>query len=183
MKAGGGKGKGSGFERAICKDLSLWITNNKKEDVFWRSAMSGGRSTVALRAGKKLGAQAGDISSVHKAGNAFIETFMVECKNYQKLNFESLVKRKGKLLEFWKIASQEASRYNKIPMLVAKQNHYPTVVCFTTQGMQKLGLDISNKIVISMPEYDMLIMHWNDFLEINPKKMDLSKTRKKRIRL
>jgi len=47
MRKGGGKAKGASFERDICRRLSLWVSAGKQEDVFWRSAMSGGRSTVA----------------------------------------------------------------------------------------------------------------------------------------
>ena len=54
MRKGGGKAKGSSFERLICKELSLWITGGEHQDVFWRSAMSGGRSTVAMKKGDKL---------------------------------------------------------------------------------------------------------------------------------
>ena len=36
--------KGSEFEREMCKCLSLWWTDSKRDDVFWRSAQSGGRA-------------------------------------------------------------------------------------------------------------------------------------------
>ena len=47
--------------------------------------MSGGRSTVAAAKGKRLAAQAGDISCIHPIGQPFIDQFMVECKSYRDL--------------------------------------------------------------------------------------------------
>ena len=37
MRSGGGKQKGSAFEREICKKLSLWFTENERDDIFFRS--------------------------------------------------------------------------------------------------------------------------------------------------
>ena len=128
MRKGGGKAKGSSFERLICKELSLWITGGEHQDVFWRSAMSGGRSTVAMKKGDKLAAQAGDVSSVHILGHAFIDRFTVECKFYKTLNFESFIKGKGNLLGFWQVAREDSAQYNKKPILVGKQNQYTIVV-------------------------------------------------------
>src|SRR5215216_6431446 len=42
-------GKGPQWEREVCRALSLWVTNGERVDVFWRSAMSGGRATVHNR--------------------------------------------------------------------------------------------------------------------------------------
>jgi hypothetical protein len=55
MRKGGGKQKGSQFERDVCRELSLWVSHGKQEDVYWRSAMSGGRSTVAALKGARSG--------------------------------------------------------------------------------------------------------------------------------
>lgn len=165
MKAGGGKAKGSSFERTICKELSLWISNGKYGDIFWRSAMSGGRSTVSLKSGKKLAAQAGDISSIHRLGHLFIEQFIIECKAYKDLNFDTLIKGTGNLIDFWKRVSKDAEEYNKKPMLIAKQNHFPIVVCLNKQG----ALYFSKKdIKIKVLDYDLNIMLWKDFLNVNP---------------
>ena len=49
MRKGGGKEKGSSFERLVCKRMSMWLSKGERDDLFWRSAMSGGRATVQLR--------------------------------------------------------------------------------------------------------------------------------------
>jgi hypothetical protein len=123
MKAGGGKAKGAQFEREVCKALSLWISDGKREDIFWRSAMSGGRATVAAKRGAKLSAQVGDISAVDPMGAAFIAHNIVECKYYRNLKLQTLFTGgKGGIFEFWKELEKSAIKNNKTPILVFKQN-------------------------------------------------------------
>lgn len=127
--------------------------------------MSGGRSTVALKGGDKLGAQAGDISSVHRLGHAFIDQFVVECKFYKSLNYDSLIRGKGKLLDFWDRTRADSKKYGKKPLLIAKQNLFPTVVCLDRAGMRTLRIT-NEKMRIN--EFNLYIMLYEDFLEINP---------------
>ena len=82
MKQGAGKQKGSSFERKICKELSLWITDGERDDLFWRSSNSGGRATIVAVDGTRH-TQSGDISAIHPLGHAFTETFVVECKHHR----------------------------------------------------------------------------------------------------
>lgn len=138
VRKGGGKQKGAAFEREVCKKLSLWVSGGKQEDVFWRSAVSGGRSTVAATKGKRLAAQAGDISCISPAGDYFHSLFFVECKHYANLGLDSLFIGKGNLADFWKIAKQESEKYGKHPMLIAKQNRYPTILCLDWGGLNKV---------------------------------------------
>lgn len=161
------KQKGASFERDICKKLSLWLSNGQRQDLLWRSAMSGGRSTVALKAGSKLGAQAGDISSIDKLSHTFIETFMCECKAYRTLNFEGLIKGKGHLIDFWKIASKEAIKYYKQPLLIGKQNNHPTIVCMTYRGSNILDVT-PDMYKLNVPPYGMRIILFDDFLTLSP---------------
>lgn len=134
MRKGGGKSKGSAFERDICRRLSLWVSAGTQEDVFWRSAMSGGRSTVAHAKGKRLAAQAGDISCIHPAGVNFANEFLCECKNYASLDYVGLLTNRGKLVQFWHETRGEAVQYGKFPFLVAKQNRQPTTICLDAEG-------------------------------------------------
>lgn len=168
MRKGGGKAKGSSFERQICKELSLWISGGEFADIFWRSAMSGGRSTVAMKKGTKLSAQAGDVSSIHSLGNEFIDRFMIEAKFYKTLNYESLIKGKGNLLAFWQRATHDAKLHGKKPLLIAKQNHFPIVVCLSKAGIRHFRI---TKIKLKVYEADMYVILWDDFLKLNPKRM------------
>lgn len=162
MRKGGGKAKGSQFERDICHALSIWVSTGKHEDVFWRSAMSGGRSTVAHAKGRRLSAQAGDISCVHPAGAQFIKLFLCECKFYSDLNYSGLLAGTGKLLQFWGETVVEAQRYDRLPLLIAKQNRLPTIIFTSWVGCDRLRLMRSSAVVAS-PVLDLWGFEQNFF--------------------
>lgn len=129
MLPGGGKAKGSAFERHICDRLSLWVSHSQSHDLFWRSAMSGGRATVGARKGVDLRRQAGDICAVAPEGHSLTDRFYIECKHVNSLDIESfIVKRRGKLAAFWEVAKREAKRHGRLPMIIARQNRLPTLM-------------------------------------------------------
>ena len=131
MKKGGGKQKGTSFERVLCKALSLWVSDGQREDLYWRSAMSGGRATVAKKKGKDLANVAGDICAVHPDGNALTDTYFIEAKHLASLNYaEFILKDTGKIADYWKKAHEQAAAHRKIPMLILKQNFCPVVAAF-----------------------------------------------------
>jgi|SRR5712672_596625 len=165
MRKGGGKQKGASFEREVCVMLSKWITSGTREDVFWRSAMSGGRATAAFAKGRSLGAQVGDLSCIHPKGNRFINTFAIECKFYAKLDYEGLLTGKGKLLAFWAEINEQARRYNKLPFLVCRQNRMHPHVCLDKAGMRKLGLHDIRATLIST-RHDLYILDTTKFLKV-----------------
>jgi hypothetical protein len=131
MRRGGGKNKGSAFERKICKQLSLWVSLGKQSDCFWRSAISGGRATVQHRKGVKV-RQSGDICSVSPEGHALTNNWYIECKHYKDLDVASFIlKGVGNLAKFWRTTKREAERHDKDPLLIAKQNNQPVLVITT----------------------------------------------------
>lgn len=131
-----GKQKGSSFEREVCKQLSLWVTHGKNVDVFWRSAMSGGRATV--KAG--LVRQAGDITAVAPEGHILTDHLYFECKHLKEITFDSLIKRSGALLPIWYKTIAEAEKYNRYPVLIFRQNHWPVVFCAGLRAIDYLKI-------------------------------------------
>lgn len=141
MKAGGGKQKGSQFEREVCVALSRWVSNGEHEDLFWRSAMSGGRATVRQQRGKNTNHQLGDISSVSPVGHCLTNRFVIEAKFYANLDIDAfLFKGKGQLTQFWREVSKIAQREKRIPLLIAKQNRLPAFLISKPYGIEELGL-------------------------------------------
>lgn len=128
MRPGGGKAKGSGFERKVCVALSQWVSKGEREDLFWRSAMSGGRATVRGKKGKKADSQLGDISCVHHSGSEFLEKLIIECKFVKDLNLKGAVFGKGPLAKFWWTLAHLAQKHKRIPVLIAKQNNLPILL-------------------------------------------------------
>lgn len=131
MKAGSGKAKGAEFERFVCEKLSLWVSHEKRTDLFWRSAMSGGRATVKFKKGGHNDTQAGDITALAEESFIFSSCFSVECKFYADLNFQQgLFKGTGNIANFWRGHAALSTKAGKLPLLIAKQNRLP-VVCIT----------------------------------------------------
>lgn len=75
-----GSGKGSEFEREICKQLSLWWTDQERDDIFWRTSQSGGRATQRAKSGKKTFGSYGDIQAVDPIGQPFMNMCSIELK-------------------------------------------------------------------------------------------------------
>lgn len=70
--------KGFDFERKKCKDMSLWWTNGKNQDVFWRPEGSGGRATQSKRATLKY--SYGDMTFLDPIGQPAIDFAIWEFK-------------------------------------------------------------------------------------------------------
>src|SRR4029077_14687206 len=149
VRAGGSKAKGSSFERDICKKLSIWASSGLREDLYWRSSMSGGRSTIQAKKGKLNLTQAGDVSSIDRIGSEFIEKFCVECKHYKTLDLiPGIIHSRGALYSFWKRLLKDAAGAKKLPILIAKQNRLPSLVLVTEMGASQLALRRSKCLFI-----------------------------------
>jgi hypothetical protein len=173
MKKGGGKGKGSTFERKVCGILSLWLSNGVRDDLLWRSAISGGRATVAEKAGKKLAHVSGDICAVHPEGYPLVEAFFIECKHYRKLGFEALLFRSGgELWKFWQVALRKAKQQGKLPMMVVRQNGLPILFVVNDKGRVNLGLS-ADLAVFNVPGCDLHFYTqgaFTHYAQLNPNK-------------
>lgn len=162
MRPGGGKSKGNQFERDVCVQLSLWLTEGQSKDCLWRSAISGGRSTVARKKGE-LVRQMGDICAVSPEGHKLTDAFYIECKNYRDLNFLGLLNGKGKLVEFWTDTMRLATMHQKLPMLIAKQNRVLPVACLCVKGARQLGLEY--RALVIAPMHNMRIIPFHELLK------------------
>lgn len=72
--------KGSTFEREICKTLSLWWSQNKRDDCFWRTSGSGARATKRAKTNKKTSGHYADVCAVDRFGEPLIDAFAIEIK-------------------------------------------------------------------------------------------------------
>lgn len=125
------KAKGNSFERAICKQLSLWWTEGKRDDVFWRTASSGGRATQRAKIKKTTAGAAGDITYTDAIGKPLLDFFCFEIKRgYTELNLLDLIdsrQAKPLFLQFWdqvKESTQQAGA--KEPIVIFKRDKRTT---------------------------------------------------------
>ena len=130
MKKGGGKQKGSSFERDIAKFLSKWIlgkeTCSSKDYVFWRSPSSGAMFTVT-----GINEVSGDLMAIKPEGMWFLKRFSIECKTgYPNVNFHQHLKniKNFGIEEFWKQCLTDATKANKFPMVIFKKQGLNSIV-------------------------------------------------------
>lgn len=166
MKAGGGKEKGSSFERVISRMLSKWITGNNKEELFWRSAGSGAVSTIGRKKGIKSN-QDGDISSTSAKSHWLTREMYFECKTYQAINITAFFHKTGNTYSWWCKCFQEAQESRKYPILIFKGNRTIIYAMVTHSFWGKmdsyLGLKNFDHIRIHSG-YDVVIFNFIDFL-------------------
>ncbi len=142
------KRKGSAMERQLCKALSLWVSQGVSEDWFWRSSLSGGRATVAKKFGRVVN-QCGDICSVDPRGFALTDVFFIESKHVKKHQLDKfLMEGTGLLAAFWKQAKKQAADHKREPMLIAKENHGPTIVITRKNALRKICLTPGGAITV-----------------------------------
>lgn len=133
------KAIGGEFERKVCVTLSLWVTDGARDDVFWRSAMSGGRHTTKRKSGARAASQAGDISAVASEGLPFLEVFGVECKKYKDLKFDAhFWGLKGLIAELWDVHYEMCADMKRIPLLIAQQERKPSLLLTDATGTRLL---------------------------------------------
>ncbi len=85
-------GKGSVFERWFCTRLSLWWTGKERDDVFWRTAGSGGRATNRFKRGRTTAGGSGDITFTDPIGKPLLDVFTMELKRgYSKHHVTDVV--------------------------------------------------------------------------------------------
>lgn len=166
MRPGSGKSKGSGFERTVCHLLSMWISDGKHDDLFWRSSMSGGRATVMFKKGGSNRSQCGDITAIHPDGNPLVDKFLISCKFYKDLQIEGAVLgNKGGLTAFWIECVTEAKQHNKLPMLISKQNGTKPFICLNDDGIDYF--QVKGKGLAQLPTAGGVVILWLEkFLQL-----------------
>lgn len=157
--------KGARFERRTCVALSLWVTGNRRDDLFWRSAMSGGRATLASRAGRRSRvAQCGDISAIDAWGEPFIRRFLVECKCLADLKWDAVIYgREGALPEVWDKPLREALEHDKTPFCVLKQMRKPEVILSTQETFDAFNASANGRLQLQATFWrdDQFVCVWH----------------------
>jgi len=143
LKKGGGKLKGSKYERDICRILSKWLTGKTDPVAFWRSASSGAQATQMGKTGKESNQQ-GDIKGATEEAIFITDRIYFECKSYANWNLDCLIcdDRKGVIKEWLNKLFIEASSVIKIPWLIFKRNSSTNYICIEDSVVSRL---IKNK--------------------------------------
>jgi len=135
--------KGSSFERQIATKLSLWASEGKYDDWYWRTAGSGGRAKARARTGQKTINSYGDIKPECGEAEFLFSHCILELKNgYGKFSFldclDKAKTRKNEILQhfekFYEQAAgdaENAERGNKVyPVIIFKRDKRQPVIVF-----------------------------------------------------
>ena len=142
----GGSRKGFPFEREVAKILSLWYTNDERDDVLWRTNASGGRATIRRKAGKTLAGQHGDLTATDPCAKPLTDRVLIEIKRGYKRWSLLDVMDKGKVtkpqtIEGWLTKAQEdrqaaeaewfwiiAKRDSRQPVIIVERSFLDTAI-------------------------------------------------------
>ena len=126
MKSGGGKAKGSGYEREIAKFLTKWITGSEKPYCFWRSPSSGALATISAAMDAS-----GDIIPIRDEGKFLTNLFSIEIKTgYPHADFFQHFKdmKNDVIKAFWIQCCTDAKKADKYPMLIFKKSGLKPII-------------------------------------------------------
>ena len=163
------KEKGSENERKVCGQLSLWVSDYTRDDVFWRAAMSGGRANLPqrLQKGQTFAAQVGDISAVHELGLPLLRLFNIECKFYKDLMLDAPIFGViGEVGQFWTKLLGECEQHHKIKGGVIRQNRKTELFATTQKGKQIFDTAATEPIVWTgiLPTLDCCLTPFRELL-------------------
>lgn len=133
------KGKGSSFERDMCRTLSLWWSKGKRDDIFWRSSNSGGRATVRSRAGRGTFGQYGDVQATDPIGQPLLDLCTIELKRgYNRVSVADALDAPPRAANQWMDwvyqAKEEASNAGvRNWMLITRRDRRDEIVFIPTE--------------------------------------------------
>lgn len=129
-----GKSKGNNFERTICKQLSRWWAG--RDDIFWRTASSGGMSTQRGKRGKSAKNQQGDIQATDPIGQPLIDLCTIELKRgYSSATLSDFIDGKTDKCQLQKFIEQAITdcrlRDDESEWILIVKRDYKEVILFT----------------------------------------------------
>jgi hypothetical protein len=183
--------KGANYERDICRRFSRWVTAMEREDVFWRSIMSGGRATISTKKGEiDLGKAytSGDICAIRPEGHFLLSQFTVECKNYASFGIEVYLYggQSSQFVKCWAQALDECRKRTQ-PLMCMKESRRGELMVTTWAGYEKLLLGVPRnrdlRVICHFPDLDAVMFQLRDVLvAVDVAKMKRAIKRKKKNR-
>ena len=140
------KAKGSKFERDICKQLSLWWTGGKRDDVFWRTTTSGARATIRSKRGRGTKNQYGDVQATDPIGQPLIDLCTIEIKKGYSRNsyFDLIDKLPNETKQPYKkfiqqVIDQQCEAGTAWWLLITKRDYKETLIAMPIALKRQLG--------------------------------------------
>jgi len=156
-----GKNKGNTHERLVASQLSLWWTDGRQDDIFFRSASSGGRATQRAKKGQTTANAAGDLAAMTKEGQEFLDFITVEIKRgYNTISVADLYEKVSG--GFWDFIDQakKAASIAGTPywMVIHKRDRRDAVIVMPAAALHIYSsLDIRAEDDFLVHNYDLFL--------------------------
>lgn len=137
-----GAGKGSAYERSIAKQLSLWWSDGRADDLFWRSSQSGGRATTRAKSGKTTANACGDLCAQSKEGQDLLDLFTIEIKRgYNTYSISDVIEGGTTGFNLFVKQAAKAASLAGTPywLLIHKRDRRPALVFTNWQSVAAFG--------------------------------------------
>ena len=168
-----GKAKGCSFERDICKKLSLWWTNQQSDDIFWRTASSGGRATQRKKQEKETFGQNSDIQATNPDGQPFVDLFCIECKRgygkWDLLEFLDGGKTTPEILSFSNQVMEDCEK-GQYPVIIFKRDRKKACIAISAIGLYEaqdtlfsLGVRIHQGLTLNLNNFNYFVFELDLF--------------------
>lgn len=150
----GDPSKGGSFERDVCRQLSLWWSSGRTDDLFWRTAGSGARATTRAKTGKKTAGHHGDITATTPEGKPLTDKFAIELKrgyNWHSAQdaIDRLPKSSVSSYEEFIIQARKSATEAGIPywMLITRRDRRQALIFTPIQMIRSHTLIIDHQVV------------------------------------
>jgi len=183
--------KGGSMEREIGVLLSKWWTDNKRDDIFYRSNASGARFTQRRKSGKDTAYQSGDITFTDPIGEPLIKAWNIETKSgyggrekikdstgkvikkiqhrWDILDILDSSQKKTTFETMWEQCCRDANLTYRIPVLIFRRNQRKVCVAILSSYKRKLveffGNPCCKTIEYKHNSLRILIMPFENFLD------------------
>jgi hypothetical protein len=134
------KNKGTSFERAICRKLSLWWSNGEDDSIFWRSPGSG-----SWARGKRPDTPGrGDVIAVKPEGKSLTDYAVIEIKRGYRTpdSISDNARDNGTLVKFLEnlehLCFDEA--HKRYPILIYKKDRGHEMICLPAHMASDAGI-------------------------------------------
>jgi len=166
------KAKGAKYEHEIAKELSLWWSEEERDDIFWSTHSSGARATQRSKQGKNTAYQIGDLTCADPLGKPLLDVFVIECKRgYNKWDILELVDSpsnkwgEGSIVFEWNKIAMVAKENGKEPLLIFRRDYKESTVMIRFEMMERLEC-FCGKVEFERIIYNnqIAIFRFSDFL-------------------
>jgi hypothetical protein len=157
------KQKGNAFEREISKKLSLWVSNNTRDDIFYRTDASGARYTQRMKKNKNTVNSIGDISFKDLMGADLIKKFIIEVKRgYTTENLLNVLDEKNKnIIIEWlvKLQLEMKSSMKKEFLIFWKRDRHDIICICNKLTFERIKTSLNNYIILNYNNENFYIIN------------------------